>query len=83
MSIAMHRHAALALLSLTLAASASPQPAAAEVGHPPQADTGAPPPATLTILQTYHDFGKADPSTAPAPATPQNPDSEKPDAHEH
>ena len=82
MSVVMHRHAALALLASTLAACASAPPAPMEVGHPAHSNTVAAPPATLTILQTYHDFGKASPKAVPAePAAA--PAQEKSDAHEH
>ena len=74
---AMHWHAALALLPLTLAACASPQPAAVEAGHPAHVNTAAAPAATLSILHTYHDFGK------PTDATPPAPTEEKSDAHQH
>jgi hypothetical protein len=80
MSIAIHWHAALALLPLTLVACASPQPAPVEVGHPAHADTVAAPSPALTILQSYHDFGTADMHDHAAPAPPEK---EKSDAHEH
>jgi hypothetical protein len=81
MSIVMHRHAALALLPLTLAACASPLPAPPEVGHPAHADTPAAPAPALTILQTYHDFGKAAGASAPHEGAPSG--QEKSDAHQH
>jgi hypothetical protein len=79
MSVAMHRHAALALLCLTLAACAGSPPAALEAGHPAHSDTIAAPPAALTILQSYRDFGRPETRAAPAPAAKE----EKHDGHEH
>jgi starvation-inducible outer membrane lipoprotein len=78
MSVAMHRHAVLVLLCLTLAACASSPPAALEAGHPAHSGTSAATPAALTILQSYRDFGR--PETRPAPAAKEE---ENHDAHEH
>jgi len=82
MSVAMHRLAAPALLALALGACASNAPAPVEVGHPAHSNTAAAPPATLTILQSYRDFG-ASPAAGQGQQSPQTPATEKHDAHEH
>jgi hypothetical protein len=82
MYVAMHPHAALALLSLALTACASSPPAPVEAGHPAHPNTVAAPPAALTTLEAYRDFGRADPGAVPAqPASPS--EEEQHDAHEH
>jgi hypothetical protein len=79
MSFAMHRHAALALLPVLLAACASAPPAPPGASHPAHPDTASAPPAKLTILQSYRDFG-AQGGAAPAQHAPPK---ENHDAQEH
>jgi hypothetical protein len=82
MSVAMHRHAALALLSLTLTACASSPPAPVDAGHPAHPNTVAAKPAALTTLESYRDFGRTEPPAAPATPAPVEKEG-KHDAHEH
>jgi hypothetical protein len=80
MRFAIHRHAALVLLPILAAACSSSPPAPVEAGHPAHANTAAAPPAALTTLQSYRDYGRP----APGPAVPADADTtEKRDAHEH
>lgn len=82
MSVAMLRHAAPALLSLALTACAGAPPAPVEAGHPIHPSTVPAPPVALTTLQSYRDFGRAEPGTAPKPRAPAA-EEETHDAHEH
>lgn len=79
MSFAMHRHAALALLPVLLAACASAPPAPPGAIHPAHPDAASAPPAKLTILQSYRDFGTQGGAAPPQDAPPKESD----DAHEH